>query len=205
VKGSRFLTVLAAVLIIGSVVAGWIAIGRLSAATERGLARTEESLTSAKELATSTAASAVEVRRVIGIVGEGLASTGDAMSATRQVSANVRSLLDIASFLDRVDALNASLVDAETSIANVEADLAEAAGSVEEAGPVLGQTVQSLQAIPGQIERSVAQVKASRARIGQQVWLWRSAIVAGGAALLVLLVLVARLGRVVAGRLAVQP
>jgi hypothetical protein len=92
---SKFLTWLAAVLIAGSVVAGWIAIGRLASATQRGLARTQQSLVSARDLAADTASSATELQRLVGVIGEGFGNTADALVATRQVSASVRGLLDI--------------------------------------------------------------------------------------------------------------
>jgi hypothetical protein len=196
-KGSRLLTWLAGVLIIGSVVAGWLAIGRLAAATERGLARTAESLSSARELAASTAASAAQLQAVVVVVGEGLGSTGTALVATRQVSTSVRGLLDTVSFVGRVDSLSNSLKKAEASIANVEIDLAEASGSVDEAAPVLDKAIASLQSIPAELDRSIAQVKASMARVGQQVWLWRLAMAAGGAALVVMLALIRGLTRAV--------
>lgn len=187
----------AGALILGSVVAGWIAIGRLAAATQRGMARTEESLTSARDLANDAASSASEMQRVVGVIGQGLSSTANALVATRQVSASVRGLLDVASIFDRVHNLADDLKAAEASIAVVEVDLDEASGSLDEAGPVLDKAVVSLQAIPGQIDRSIAEVASSRTRIGQQVWLWRLAIVAGGAALVVMLVLITQLGSVV--------
>jgi hypothetical protein len=194
---SKILTWLAAVLITGSVVAGWIAIGRLAAATQRGLARTEQSLSSARELAVTTADSADQVQQVIGVIGEGLSSTADALVATRQVSASVRGLLDVASIFDRVQNLSDNLKAAEASIAVVEIDLQEASGSVAEASPELAKAITSLKSIPDQLQRSIAEVESSRTRIGQQVWLWRLAIAAGGAALAVMLVLIAQLRAVV--------
>jgi len=158
-----------------------------------GMARTEQSLLSARELAADTASSAGELRHVVGVVGEGLSSTADALVATREVSASVRGLLDIASIFDRVEDLTDSLTAAEASIAMVEIDLAEASGSIEEAVPVLDETIDSLQSIPDQLDRSITEVKSSRARIGQQVWLWRVAIVASGAAFGVMLALIAQL------------
>lgn len=189
---SRLLTWTAAVLIAASVVAGWIAIGRLAAATQRGMARTEQSLKSARDLAVDTASSASELQRLIGVVGEGLGSTVDALVATRDVSASVRGLLNAVSIFDRVENLSDNLQEAEASIALVEIDLAEAAGAIEEAGPVLEQAVASLQSIPDELDRSIAEVKSSRGRIGDQVWLWRLAIVAGGGALGSMLILVSR-------------
>lgn len=197
---SKVLTLLAGVLILASVIAGWIAIGRLAAATQRGLARTEQSLSTARDLAADTASSADQLHRVITVVGEGLSSTVDALVATRQVSASVRALLDAVSVFDRVENLSNSLTDAEASIAVVEIDLAEASGSVEEAGPVLDKAVTSLTSIPAELDRSIAEVESSRARIGQQVWLWRLAIAAGGAALTVMLLLITQLRRLVTGR-----
>jgi hypothetical protein len=194
---SKLLVLLAIVLIAGSVVAGWIAIGRLAAATQHGMARTEESLSSARELAADTASAAAELQRVIGVVGEGLSSTVDALVATRAVSASVRGLLDVASVFDRVDDLSDSLTQAEASIATVEIDLAEASGSIEESVPLLETVITSLQSIPDELDRSIAEVASSRTHIGEQVWLWRMAIAAGGVALLVMLALIAQVRGVV--------
>ncbi|MEY2583828.1 MAG: hypothetical protein QOE09_3677 [Ilumatobacteraceae bacterium] len=203
---SRFLTWLAAVLIVGSVVAGWIAIGRVASATQRGLARTEESLSSARDLAISTAASAGELQRLVTVTGEGLGSTASALAATRQVSTSVRGLLDAASFMKSVDNLTKTLKAAEATIAAVELDLAEASGAVGDAAPVLDKTVASLQQIPANLDRSIAAVKSSAARVGQQVWLWRLAVSCGGAALLVMLVLIGNVRRAIKAQLAgVQP
>jgi hypothetical protein len=144
------------------------------------------------------------LKRIVGIVGEGLSSTADALVATRAVSGSVRGLLDTASILDPVKNLTDRLTVAEFTIARVEIDLAEASGSIEEAGPVLDKTITSLQSIPDELDRSIAAVKSSRARVGQQVWLWRLAIVAGGAALAVILALIAQLRVSVPGQ-AAQP
>lgn len=194
---SKALTLIAGALIVGSVVAGWIAIGRLAAATQRGLARTEQSLSTARDLAADSASSAGQLQQVITVVGEGLSSTVEALVATRQVSASVRSLLDVVSVFDRVENLSKSLTDAEASIAVVEIDLAEASGSVEESAPVLDKAVTSLTSIPAELDRSIAEVESSRARIGQQVWLWRLAVAAGGAALMVMLGQISQLRRLI--------
>jgi hypothetical protein len=199
---SKLWTGLAALLIVVSVVAGWIAIGHLAAATQRGIARTELALVSARALAADTAESASELQRIVRLVGDGLGSTSDALVATRQVSSNVRRFLDVASFIGSVDDLSASLRDAEATIANVEVDLDEASGAVDEAAPVLDSTVASLKGIPGQLDESIAEVRSSASRIGEQVWLWRLAMTAGGAALLLVLALIADLRRAVA---ATQP
>jgi len=190
---SKLMLWLATVLIVGSVAAGWIAIGRLASATQRGLARTQQSLMSARDLAAETASSATELQRLIGVIGEGLGSTGDALVATREVSQSVRGLLDVASFINSVDTLTESLKAAEATIAEVEIDLAEASGSVAETAPALDKAITALQTIPGQLDQSIASVKSSAARVGQQVWLWRLAMAAGGAALFVMLALIAQL------------
>jgi hypothetical protein len=197
---SKLMMWVAGVLVVGSVVAGWIAVGRLASATQRGLARTEMALSSARSLAAETAASATELQRLVGVIGEGLGKTSDALVATRQVSQSVRGLLDVASFIKSVDNLTASLKTAEATISEVEIDLAEASGSIQESGPVLDKTVAALQAIPDQLDQSIASVKSSASRVGQQVWLWRVAVAAGGAALLVMLTLIADVRRVVSRR-----
>jgi hypothetical protein len=111
------------------------------------------------------------------------------------VSASVRGLLDVATVFNRVQDLSSTLTEAETAIARVEIDLAEASGSIEEATPVLDKAIASLQTIPSELDRSIEAVRSSRVRIGQQVWLWRLAIVAGAAALLVMLALITQLYR----------
>ncbi len=184
---------LSAILIVVSVLAGWVAIGRLADATERGMERIEVSLKTARDLAADTASSADQLQQVITVVGEGLGGTSDALAATRDVSKSVRGLLGIASIFNRVEDLTDSLTAAEASIAEVEVTLDEAAGSVAEAGPVLDKAVASLQGIPAQLDESIAAVEASRTRIGEQVWLWRLAMVAGGGALLLMLALIAQL------------
>src|SRR3954470_6218387 len=194
---SKLLLGLAGLLIVVSVAAGWIAIGHLAAAAKSGIARTEVALISARGLAADTAESATELERVLGLVGNGLGSTSDALVATRQVSSNVRRFLDIASFVNSVDDLSASLERAETTIANVEVDLDEASGAIEEAGPGLAETVDSLQAIPAQLDLSIAEIKASATEIGDPVVVWRLAIVPGGAALLLLLALIGNIRRAV--------
>jgi hypothetical protein len=190
---SKLMMWLAAALIAGSALAGWIAIGRLASATQRGLARTEQSLESARDLAADTASSATELQRLVGVIGEGLGNTGDALVATRQVSQSVRGLLDVASFINSVDSLTESLKTAEATIAEVEIDLAEASGSIAESAPVLDKTITALQAVPDHLDQSIAAVRSSAARVGQQVWLWRIAMTAGSAALLVMLGLIAQL------------
>jgi methyl-accepting chemotaxis protein len=203
---SKVLIWLAGALIVLSVIAGWIAIGRLAEATERGMERTEESLRSARDLASDTASAAGELQRVIPLVGESLSSTADALAATREVSSNLRKLLDIASIFNRVENLGDALKGAEASIAEVEITLAEAAGSIEEATPVLDNVVTSIQAIPAELDQSIAAVESSRTRIGEQVWLWRLAMVAGGGALLLMLGLITQLqGRVNPRPEATQP
>jgi hypothetical protein len=60
------------------------------------------------------------------------------------------------------------------------------------------RSLSSQGAIPGQLDLSIAEVKSSASRIGQQVWLWRLAMVALGVALLIVLALIADLRRAVA-------
>ena len=171
-----------------------------SPSNRRAITAMLESAPGIEDLAADTASSAGQLQQVITVVGEGLSSTVDALVATRQVSASVRGLLDVVSVFDRVENLSKSLTEAEASIAVVEIDLAEASGSVDEAGPVLDKAVTSLTSIPAELDRSIAEVESSRARIGQQVWLWRLAIAAGGAALLVMLVLISQLRALIVAR-----
>ncbi|HEY0519019.1 MAG TPA: hypothetical protein VGC84_05955 [Ilumatobacteraceae bacterium] len=196
---SKFFTVVASALIVASVIAGWVATGRLAGATQRGMARTAASMTSARELAVDTAASAVELQRVIGITGDGLGSTVDALVATRRVSAAVRRILDAGSIVPPIANLSEMLNEAEASIADVEINLAEASGSIGEAAPVLQKAITSLQTVPAELDRSIAEVESNSERVGDQVWLWRMAIAAGGAALGVMLGLVFQLHRSVFG------
>ncbi len=130
--------------VVVAAVAAWVAVGRLASATERALARTEASIGLAVDLAATTAASAEEVEKALAVVGDGLGSTGEALGATQQVSENVRRILGIVDFFDRVDDLNESLVEAEASLAAVEASLTSASASVSAAAPVLRDGVVAL-------------------------------------------------------------
>ena len=172
------------VLIVAGSAAAWVAVGRLADAVERSLVQIEGSIDTARELAETTAASAAEVETVLQVVGDGLSSTADALAATQQVSANVRKLLGIVDFFDRVDDLKTSLEDAEASLQEVETSLDAASTSVSDAAPVLHDTVQALQKIPAQLEASLVEARAAREGIGNQTLLWRIAIVAGGLAVL---------------------
>ncbi len=191
----RIIVWIAAVLVAISVVAGWIAIGRLAAATSRGLDRVDTSLGSAVELADSTAASAVELQRVVAVVGDGLGSTGESLAATRQLSSNVRGLIDSLSFFGGVDNLVNSLEDTEASLEQLEADLGTAQQSLAEADPTFAATVEQLQAIPAEIKASQAEVQASRDDIEDQVALWRLAMVAAGLPMLLMAIVVDHLLR----------
>ena len=86
--------------------------------------------------------------------------------------------MDVASFIGSVENLTDSLRDAEATIAEVEIDLAEASGSIEETTPLLDDTVSDAEAVTrrprsldrrGEIERERASV--NRCGCGD----WRSA------------------------------
>ena len=171
-------------LIVVGAIAAWIAVGRLADAVERSLVQVEESIETAKLLATTTAASAAEVETVVETVGDGLGSTGDALASTRQVSANVRQLLEVVDFFNRVDDLKGSLEEAEASLQAVETSLSEASISVQQAGPSLHQTVLVLQKIPGQLDATLVEARLAREGVGNQTFLWRVAIVVGCLAVL---------------------
>ena len=111
-------TVLLVSMILVSVsgVAAWIAVGGLADATERALERMESALLAARDLADTTAGSASELENVVAVVGDGLASTSDALAATQQVSSNVRGVLGIVDFIGSVDNLKQSLEEAEQSL-----------------------------------------------------------------------------------------
>ena len=74
-----------------------------------------------------------------------------------------------------------------------------------EAAPALDRAVSSMQSVPDELDLSIAAVESARGRIGEQVWLWRLAIVAGGAALGLILLLLNRLLRLVDENLPADP
>ncbi len=180
---SQILLVSMVLIVVGSA-AAWVAVGRLAGAVDRSLVQVEGSIETARLLASTTAASAAEVESVVQVVGKGLASTGDALTSTRQVSANVRKLLGIVDFFNRVDDLKKSLEEAEASLQTVETSLADASTSVQAAGPTLHRTVLALDKIPAQLDASLVEARAARDRIGNQTLLWRLAILAIGLAVL---------------------
>jgi hypothetical protein len=178
--------------VVVSVIAGWVAIGRLAAATARSLERVDASLEVAEQLAASTATSVDELQGTVDVVGDGLGSTADAMATTRQVSSNVRSLIDSLSFFNSVDDLVSSLESAESSLQTLESDLRTASESVSGADVQFTDTLERLRAIPADIAASRAEVKANLGTVGDQVWLWRLAMVAAALPIVLLLVQVYR-------------
>lgn len=172
------------VLLVIGAVAAWIAVGRLADAVERSLVQVEDSIETAKLLSETTAASAAEVETVLEVVGEGLGSTGEALTATRQVSANVRRLLEVVDFFNRVDDLKESLEEAEASLQVVETSLSEASASVQAAGPTLHETVLALEKIPAQLDATLVEARLAREGVGNQTFLWRVAILVGCCAVL---------------------
>lgn len=180
---SSVLLVAMVLIVVGSV-AAWVAVGRLAKGVEGSLEQVEDSIQAARELAAATAASAAEVEDVLQVVGDGLGSTGEALTATRSVSANVRRLLELVDFFDRVDDLRESLEAAEASLEQVETSLQAASASVAAAAPTLHTTVVALEKIPDQLDASLAQARTARDGIYDQTALWRLAIVAGGLAVL---------------------
>jgi predicted nucleic acid-binding Zn-ribbon protein len=180
---SSVLLVSMVLVVIGSA-AAWVAVGRLGKGVESSLEQVEGSIEAARDLAAATAASAAEVETVLQVVGDGLGSTGDALAATRSVSENVRRLLGVVDFFDRVDDLKESLEAAEASLQEVETSLAAASTSVAAAAPTLHTTVVELEKIPDQLDATLAQARTARDGIYDQTALWRLAIVAGGLAVL---------------------
>lgn len=174
-------------------IAGWRAIGQLSASTDRALAQTEESLDQARDIADSFDDVVARLRDTLVLVGDGLADTGTALEATAKVSQNVRSLLDLASFIGRVEDLAASLEQAETSLAQVRSALNSTAGQITDGLPAIDQAARSLRGVPERIDASLAEVRVARADLRSQRSLWRLVLVCAAGALAVVLVLAARL------------
>ena len=174
----------AMVLVAVSAVLAWIAVGGLASSTERALERMESALVTARDLADTAASSASEVEALTQVVGDGLANTASALKATQDVSANVRKVLGFLDFIGSVDKLNTSLKDAEAELTTLEGSLTTAATTLTDAGPALHETVVALQAVPDQIDAAIADAADARKRVGDQVWLWRLAVVAGALAVL---------------------
>ncbi len=174
-------TVLLVSMILVSVsgVAAWIAVGGIANSTMKALERMESALVTARDLADTTASSASELEQVVAVVGDGLASTSVALKATQDVSASVRGVLGLVDFIGSVDNLKTSLEDAEKSLVFVQGSLNTASTTLEAAGPALHETVLALQAVPEEIDAAIADAAAARAKVNDQVWLWRLAIVAG--------------------------
>jgi hypothetical protein len=178
------------VLIVASVIAAWVAIGQLADSTDRALARTEESLALARVLAVDTAEGVDQIRAALSPVGDGLASTSDALVATRDVSASVRQALSSIRFIDNVQEIREKLEGAEAAIVDVEADLGTTRDTIVVTQLTLNSIVTSVEEVPAQLDLAADEVRENRSRIGRQVLLWRLAAVAGGLALLgVLMVL----------------
>jgi hypothetical protein len=167
------------ILVAVSGVAAWIAVGGIANSTVTALERMESALLTARDLADTTASSASELEQVVAVVGDGLASTSEALAATQDVSASVRGVLGLVDFIGSVDNLKTSLEDAEKSLVFVQGSLNTASSTLEQAGPALHETVVALAAIPEEIDAAIEQAAAARAKVNDQVWLWRLAIVTG--------------------------
>jgi hypothetical protein len=167
------------ILVAVSGVAAWIAVGGIAKSTMQALERMESALSTARDLADTTASSASELEQVVAVVGDGMASTSVALAATQDVSASVRGVLGLVGFIGSVDNLRQSLEDAEKSLVFVQGSLNTAATTLDQAGPALHETVLALQAVPDEIDAAIEQAAAARAKVNDQVWLWRLAIVAG--------------------------
>lgn len=167
------------ILVAVSGVAAWIAVGAIANATMQSLERMESALLTARDLADTTASSASELEQVVDVVADGLASTSVALKATQDVSASVRGVLGLVDFIGSVDNLKTSLEDAEKSLVFVQGSLNTASTTLDQAGPALHETVLALQAVPAEIDAAIADAAAARAKVNDQVWLWRLAIVAG--------------------------
>ena len=176
----------------GSVIAGWIAIGRLAAATQRGMARTEESLSIGAQ------SSPRIPRRRLGSYDMWSALLAKASAARpmrwlRPVRSarSVRGLLDIASIFNRVE----DLTDSSDGRPRRRLPWSRSI-SPRRRAPSRKQcrcsTSHRLAAVdPRRTRRLDRRGRGQQSPDRQQVWLWRLAIVAGGAALLVMLALIA--------------
>jgi hypothetical protein len=174
----------AMVLIAISAVLAWIAVGGLATSTERALERMESALVTARDLADTAASSASEVEALTQVVGDGLGNTASALKATQNVSSQVRKVLGFLSFIGSVDDLKNSLKDAEAELEGLETSLGTASTTLIDAGPALHETVVALQAVPDQIDAAIADATVARKKVGDQVWLWRLAVVAGALAVM---------------------
>jgi len=172
------------ILVAVSAAAAWVAVGGLATATARALERMESALVASKGLADSTASSASELEQVVVAVSGGLANTADAVTATGDVSANVRKILGFIDFIGSVDDLKKSLETAEQQLAAVASSLDTASTTLQDAGPALHETVLALAAVPDEIDAALADAAAARERVDHQMWLWRLAVVAGSLAII---------------------
>ena len=178
-----------------AMVSAWIAVGQLAAATEAGLSRTAQALTTARTVAANTAKSAGELQRMVTVVADGIGSVGEAVTATKGVSASTRQALSKIRFIDSVQDVRKNLEEAEASLDKVRADLDGTGASLHEAVPTLNETVAALQEVPAELDRSIDQVSASLDKVVAQRRLWRVAIVASTLGLLGGLLVLERLVR----------
>ena len=176
------------ILVAVSGAAAWVAVGRIADATQLALLRMESALVAGRDLADSAASSASELEQVVAVVSDGLGSTSEAIGATYlgdgAWGASVRKILDLVDFIGSVDELQQSLKEAEASLVFVQGSLNTASSTLADAGPALHETVVALTKVPGEIDQAIADAAEARAKLDDQVWLWRLAIVAGGLAII---------------------
>ena len=186
--GRLWMIRVAMVMLIAAVVVGWIAVGRAAEATQRALGQSDRTLAEAEQVATSAAAIADGVTAFANTLSSTMLDTSTALAATKRVSENVRGTVDVlARFSGKVEDLTASLEQAESSLDSVIADLTSGRGQVIEALPALREAADALGRVPGSLTEGRVELRSSIAAIDDQVGLWRTALVAGGAVLALVL------------------
>jgi hypothetical protein len=188
----RFVAVIAIVIVIAGVVAGWVGVGNLADNADRALVQSQRSIDAARSVADSTVVVANQLDDMLNATNNGLVSTAAALESTATVSANVRKLVGLLDFIGSVDELTTSLERSEAAMATVEIDLRNASDTLTATMPKVTTAVTDLRAVPRQLDEIAAEVQASRDDLDSHVLLWRLALLATAVVMCIAIVVIAR-------------
>jgi septal ring factor EnvC (AmiA/AmiB activator) len=168
-----------------------IAVGRTIETSRTGLADVETTLSSASELASSTAGVAQRIAELGDGVAEGIGASATALDATRSLATSVNRLIELlAAISSRVRDVSADLATASQQLTDVQAQLRSSEEQVRALLPQLQQSAATLRDLPARLDDAGTSAAETRDALGPIGLLARVGIVAAAlvVALLVLVV-----------------
>lgn len=192
----------AMVLIIAAAVVAWVAIGDSVEGSEANHQAAAAALAHGIALAEITTSGADQLQHTVDALVVGTGSTGEAMTHTIAISRNVQSLLGIVKGLESTTSNDDMFVEIQSGLAEAQASLLETQGGLDEtqqsitaAQPIILTAITALEMIPDQLRSAQADLAKSDGTYGDQLGLWRTAVLVGALGLLLAFAAVDRLSR----------